>query len=265
MTHHVRSKLNKGNKAKYTLIALLVSIIGVTIAFVSYVFPRPAARAPLYSGSLRLRLDGYGYYLPSGAIPNGKPPDYREENANYHCNVWQAWMYNIGAAQLGPDLALTTIANSSSPITILSVRFVVYNRRSLMGDKRVKCVYMGGGMPGTIIYPNLDFPARPIPMQIQGSESNTRTSLPPGEFVVEPNGASLLWIDLNGTEGYVYEYAMIVRVVENAVERSEQFGSRAKPLRIAFERKQISGLKYFDWDTVRQAWVHVSPQTPPQH
>ena len=70
-------------------------------------------------------------------------------------------------------------------------------------------------------------------MDTNGFGGSPNTSLPPGDFVVGPKGASQLYIFLSGTEGYVYNYAVLIKYVENSVEHRIQFGSRKTPLRVA--------------------------------
>lgn len=255
MTRKFRSVTNRSNKTRYALIALLVSVIGLAIAFASYVFPRGPAPPPPSSGSLSAGAETISYYPPGGKLPSRKPPDYDEMYASSHCGLWEDWANDIGAATTSPILFVTTLANISSPITILDIRFEVYGRRPIEGNDRIQCQYGANGLPGTTIYPNLDFPARPIPMDID-ADGSPDTTLPGGTFVVDPQGASTLTIALEGTEGHVYEYGMIIRVVENAVERRENFGNRERPLRVTFDQ-QGPNLQNYDWDPVKQAWIQA--------
>ncbi len=250
-----KSKSSRGDKTRYTIIALLVSVIGLAIAFASYVFPRGPAPPPPSSGLLSVGAGTDSYYPPGGKLPDSKPPDYDEEYASGHCGLWESWADDVGAATRSRALYVTTLANISSPITILDIRFEVYSRRPIAGDDRIQCQYGANGLPGTTIYPNLDFPARPIPMDID-ADGSPDTTLPGGVFVVDPQGASTLTIVLNGTEGHVYEYGMTIRVVENVVERRVDFGSRERPLRVAFDQDGPN-LQNYDWDPDRQAWIQA--------
>jgi hypothetical protein len=248
-----KPKPGRDDKVRYTIIALLVSVIGLAIAFASYAFPRGPAPPPPSAGSLTIGDGGVTYYPPDGKLPIRKPPDYDDTHAPSHCELWENWFNDVGAAPTSAGLYVTTLANTSSPITILDIRFEVYSRKSITGNDRIRCQYGANGLPGTTIYPNLDFPTRPIPMDID-ADGSPDTTLPGGKFVVDPQGASTLTIALEGTEGHVYEYSMTIRVVENVVERRESFGSRERPLRVAFDQHGPH-LQDYDWDPSRQVWI----------
>ncbi|WP_143268809.1 hypothetical protein [Amycolatopsis vastitatis] len=226
--------------------------------------PSSAAAKP---GFLQLGSQTQAYYPDNGVLPTTEPPPFK--NHDSHCAAWADWAQSVKAAPTGNVFRIDALASTTSPITILDMKYTVYGKHPVNGHDRVQCEFGAGGFGGTTVFPDLDHPSRPVPMDTD-NDMIPDTKLPGGFFVVDASKAEPLNIMMNGTPGLVYAYSVEFKVVENGEQETVQFGSRQQPLLLAFESDDAPGNgprlgitstgKYFDWDFATHAWA-PTPQS----
>lgn len=224
--------------------------------------PAAPPSATVKPGSLQLSSQTHAYYPDNGALPTTEPP--RFKNHDSHCAAWADWAQTVKAAPTGNVFRVDALASTTSPITILEMKYTVYGKHPVTGHDRVQCEYGAGGFGGTTVFPDLDHPNRPVPMDTD-NDMIPDTKLPGGYFVVDTSKAEPLNVMMNGSQGQVYAYSVEFKVVENGEQQTVQFGSRRQPLLLAFESDDAtvnapqlgitSTEKYFDWDFATHAWT----------
>jgi hypothetical protein len=106
----------------------------------------------------------------------------------------------------------------SAPLTITQVEVRVFSKKRMQGDL-IQCGYEAGGELGSAIFPNLDSPSGPIPMDADG-DGDRDGSLPGGRFVVKPGEFEWLTILADGTAGHVYELGFVFHMVVKGEQRT---------------------------------------------
>jgi hypothetical protein len=215
-------------------------------------------------GTLSLAQLVRNYYPNNGALPSLPPPPYNHNDVQQredHCGIWAGWATKVRAASDIPVMSLTTIAGSTSPITVLDMRAVVYARHPMANNVYLRCQYGAGGFTGTEAYVDLDHSYAPTPLDID-NDGQPDTTLPGGRFVVDPKNAESLYINLSGSAGVVYEYGIQLKVVENGREEARTFGSAEHPYRLAIRRPAED--QYLDWDAASGKWVTGDPDKEPK-
>lgn len=214
------------------------------------------------SSTLTLYDTSTFFYPRGGTLPTAIPPSYPSDHQLTHCGDWVNYFADIGAVPTEPKLFLTTIANSTSPVTILDLKIDVYATEAISSKKRIQCTYGAGGYTGATVSVDLEHPTRPTPLDNDG-DGNSDTTLPGGRFVVAPNNAENLTILLKGKAGEVYEFGVRMQIVENGRERSIVLGDRGHPHRIAIESTdgalsqdpKVNPNENFDWNFATGGWA----------
>jgi hypothetical protein len=213
---------------------------------------------PVSSGKISLTGQTHYYYPEKGVLPKAEPPEY--SNHDSHCVPWADWARSVKAAPTGNYFRVDALASTSAPITILTAKFQVYSKHEIVGHDRIQCEYGFGGFGGTTLYPDLDHPNRPVPMDTN-DDGKPDSTLPGGFFVVDPNKAEPLNIVIKGTNGQVYEYSVTFDIVENGTRKTVSFGSQQQPLLLAFDndnnpdRANNPAANYYDWDFNTRDWA----------
>lgn len=125
-------------------------------------------------------------------------------------------------------LLISTRAPDDGSTTITDVDVRVYAREPMEGTALVSCQYGAGGEAGTSIFPNLDAPGGPIPMDVD-NDGEPDTQLPGGRFFVAPGETENLSVLTEGQNGYVYELGLVVHADVNGQTQQEQFGTSEQP------------------------------------
>jgi hypothetical protein len=141
----------------------------------------------------------------------------------------------------------------SAPLTITQVEVRVFSKKRMQGDL-IQCGYEAGGELGSAIFPNLDSPSGPIPMDADG-DGDRDGSLPSGRFVVKPGEFEWLTILADGTAGHVYELGFVFHMVVKGEQRTEVHGTSELPIRLAFHNDTSEQLPAFDWDPHFSRWI----------
>lgn len=256
----------RGWRQSSVVIGSVVAVAGLLIAAASYFWPRqPPFAAPEHPelGTLNLSYaESSSYYPKNGALPRGNPPDFAPDRLTSHCDLWDEWARDVKAAPVASSAQLGVYAGRTSPMTIVDLKVVVYQRRPMVGNQRILCRYGAGPVEGPRLSINLDSPARKVPMDTDG-DFHPDTTFPDSVFVVDEKKAESISIDMSGTPGMVYEYSLIVTTVENGTAPKERkLGSRERPLLIAILGEQEINSIDFDWSTRLGGWYRASINSP---
>jgi hypothetical protein len=93
-------------------------------------------------------------------------------------------------------------------------------------------------------------------MDVDG-DSEADTTIPGGVFVVDTSRSETLTIIFSGKNNYVYDFTVRMQVVENGIERTEQFGTSSQPLRIALT-DYTQNVTEYDWDVEAEEWLETA-------
>lgn len=248
------------------IIGSVVALATAVIAVFAYVWPRqPPFAAPERpeSGILRLtQAETTTYYPENGMLPRSNPPSFAPERLLSHCEEWTEWARDVKAAPISTSTQLGVYASRTSPLTIVDLKVVIYQRRPMAGSHRILCQYGAGPVEGPRLSIDLDKPARKIPMDTDG-DFKPDTTLPESVFVVDTEKAETLSIDMSGTPGIVYEYALVVTTVENGGAPKEQtLGDHERPLLVAIPGEQEYNSLDFDWSPQKGRWYRATSNSP---
>jgi hypothetical protein len=204
---------------------------------------------------LRAETSGNSWYPAAGQLPREAPPAYDLSQWQRHCDAWAQWLIERKAAPFGRDLAVGVIAPSGRPVTITEVEVQVFAKKRMQGGDRIQCGYEAGGELGPVIFPDLDSPTGPIPLDVDG-DGDPDGKIPGGRFVVKPGEAEWLTILAKGTKGYVYEFGFVFHIVVDGEQRIEVHGTREQPIRLAFsDDSTLARLPAFAWDPHSKRWI----------
>lgn len=252
-------------KNTYALAGLIVAVVSALIALAAYVWPRSDQSEPVppQQATLEARqFENTRYYPKDGMLPNSEPPTYSPEQRFNHCEEWESWARNVEAAPTSQSVYIAALANVTSPLTIIDIQFEVYDRRPMMGNQEIQCQVGAGPVFATTVLTDLDNPSRQSPLSFDGD--NSVEGMIPGTVVrIAKQEAEYLCVRFDGSEGFVYEYGIVLRVVENGIERNERLGARDQPLRMAFGEvldsyNERPRYEQYDWNFTTRSW-EVTP------
>ncbi|MGA6161663.1 hypothetical protein [Amycolatopsis magusensis] len=248
-----REAAHKRRTLQLALITTAFGTISALVALIAYLLPRTPEERKEH-GQLSVVNGEHGSYYPKdGVLPAHAPPAYPRSEAIAHCDEWESWARDVGAASTVPSLMVSTVAGRTSPITILNVKAQIFSRKPINGNTRIQCQYGAGGAGGTTLHLDLEAPGAPKDLDID-SDGEVEAKLPGGRFTVDPEVAEWLNIQLDGLEGSVYQYSLEFDVAENGSTRKETVGSPQRPLTTAFD-DYAGEPKNFDWDFSTAAWT----------
>lgn len=242
-------------------IALALTAATSLVAVLAYVFPRQADPTPApppqpREGSVKIRAYNTLYYPDGGVLSEVPPPAYPTSERRGHCDEWADWAHGVGAAPAISTLDIGTRANVTSPITITDFQLDVRDSAPMVGSARIRCQYGAGGAIGSQLLFDLENPTRRTPMDVDG-DSEADTTIPGGVFVVDTSRSETLTIIFSGKNNYVYDFTVRMQVVENGIERTEQFGTSSQPLRIALT-DYTQNVTEYDWDVEAEEWLETA-------
>lgn len=194
------------------------------------------------------------WIVPRALDQLGVPPDYRPDpgaEQEDHCDDWESWLNQVGAASwTGIAYALVS-APSSAPVDVVDATAHVFRKYRPSSIVVVQCLYGAGGMESTHATINLDAP-RPV-LTVDTARGPLVVHAGAGRFRVNSGETEALEIGPHGSGGYMYEWQVSVTYVVNAKRITKVIGTPKQPLRTYVGSAEQA--KQTDWDPRRRRWL----------